>query len=174
VHRIAPARDADANASPEAPPVTGEECAPARMVDVAGKPVVARSATAEGFLHVSPGTLKALKEGTVKKGDPIPVARTAAIMAVKRTPDLIPLCHPIPITGVDVDVTVKSTGVAVTVTVRADYRTGVEMEALTAVTVALLTVWDMTKYLEKDEDGQYPHARISDVRVVEKRKGNAP
>lgn len=148
---------------PEAPGI--------RMVDVGAKPVVPREATAEGRLHLQPATFVAIREGRVPKGDVLATARVAAIMAVKKTPDVLPLCHPIPITGVTVDLTVEADAVIARVTVRADYKTGVEMEALTAVTLALLTVWDMTKGLEKDADGQYPGTRLADVRVVEKRKG---
>jgi len=147
---------------------------PLRMVDVSAKPVVPREATAEGHLRLKPETLAALREGRVPKGDVLATARVAAIQAVKKTPDVLPLCHPIPITGVDVRLTVLDESVHAEVTVRADYKTGVEMEALTAVTLALLTVWDMTKALEKDAQGQYPGTALTGVRVVEKRKGAAP
>ena len=142
-----------------------------RMVDVGAKPVVAREATAEGLLRLRPATLEAVRGNRVPKGDVLATARVAAIQAVKKTPDVLPLCHPIPITGVDVTLEVEAEGVRARVTVKADYKTGVEMEALTAVTLALLTVWDMTKALEKDELGQYPSTRLEGVRVVEKHKG---
>ncbi len=105
-----------------------------------------------------------------KKGDPFPVAEVAGILAAKRVSELIPLCHPIPLTKVDVSFRIGEDHVEARCRVVADYKTGVEMEALTGVTVALLTLWDMVKYLEKDEEGQYPTTRITEVRVVEKRK----
>ncbi|MDX1593554.1 MAG: cyclic pyranopterin monophosphate synthase MoaC [Gammaproteobacteria bacterium] len=140
------------------------------MVEVGRKPEVLRNATAEGRLLLQPGTIAEIRAGTTKKGDPIATARVAAIQAVKETPRLLPLCHPIPITGVETALTVEDDGVTATVTVSAVYRTGVEMEALTAVSTALLTVWDMTKYLEKDAGGQYPSTRIENLHVVEKVK----
>lgn len=144
--------------------------APASVVDVGGKPVVRREAIAAGDLVLSPGTLAAIREKSVKKGDPFAVAEIAGIQAAKATPTLLPLCHPIPLTAVEVRLALLDDRVSATATVRAEWRTGVEMEALAAVTVALLTVWDMTKYLEKDERGQYPATRLSNVRVVSKRK----
>jgi cyclic pyranopterin phosphate synthase len=140
------------------------------MVEVGRKPEVLRQATAEGRLLLQPGTVAVIRAGTVKKGDPVATARVAAIQAVKDTPRILPLCHPIPITGVDSEIVVDDDGVTARVSVSAVYRTGVEMEALTAVCAALLTVWDMTKYLEKDAGGQYPSTRIEGVRVIEKIK----
>lgn len=142
-----------------------------RMADVTAKPVVPREAAAEGFLRLRPETLAALRAGTGPKGDPFPVAKLAGILAAKKTPDLIPLCHPLPLTAIEVDAALEEEGVRVRATVRAEAKTGVEMEALAAVTAALLTVWDMTKALEKDETGNYPDTRIEGVRVVRKRKG---
>jgi cyclic pyranopterin phosphate synthase len=144
------------------------------MADVGGKPVVPREATAEGFVRLQAATLKALRDGTAPKGDPFPVARVAGIMAAKRTPDLVPLCHPIPLTSVEVDLSLEGNGVRGRATVKAEWKTGVEMEALAAVTAALLTVWDMTKALEKDDSGNYPHTAIEGVRVVSKTKGAPP
>ncbi len=141
------------------------------MVDVGGKPIVRREATAEGFLRLLPGTLDALRLGTAPKGDPFPVARVAGVLAAKNTPQIIPFCHPLALTGVDVDLMREAGGVRCRVTVRSDGKTGVEMEALAAVTAALLTVWDMTKMLEKDERGQYPGTTIEGVRVLNKVKG---
>ena len=145
-----------------------------RMADVTGKPVVAREARAEGFLRLTPATVAAMREGRAPKGDPFPVARVAGIMAAKNTPDLIPLCHPIPLTGIEVDLALEEAGVRVRTRVRAEYRTGVEMEALAAAAAALLTVWDMTKALEKDETGNYPATAIESIRVTSKTKGAAP
>ena len=141
------------------------------MVDITEKPVVYREATARGFIRLRKETIEAIREGRVPKGDVLNVARIAAIQAVKRTWDLLPLCHPIPITSVSVDFNVREDGVEVTVTVKATSKTGVEMEALTGASIALLTVWDMVKALEKDEEGQYPYTSIQEIKVVEKIKG---
>jgi cyclic pyranopterin phosphate synthase len=143
---------------------------PVRMVDVSGKDVVHRVATATGRIYLRRETVDAVREGRVRKGDPLTVAEVASIQAVKKTPDLIPLCHNVPIGSVDTSFTLGEAHIEARCTVTAVYRTGVEMEALTGVTVALLNIWDMVKYLEKDEDGQYPDARITDVKVTEKRK----
>ena len=142
----------------------------AEMVEVGLKPEVLRQAHAEGRLLLQPATVAEIRAGTTKKGDPIATARVAAIQAVKDTPRILPLCHPIPITGVDSEITVDDDGVTARVSVSTVYKTGVEMEALTAVAAALLTVWDMTKYLEKDAQGQYPATRIEGVHVIEKVK----
>jgi cyclic pyranopterin phosphate synthase len=141
------------------------------MVDIADKESVPRIAEAVGRITLKKETVEAIKAGKVKKGDPLAVAEVASIQAVKRTPDLIPMCHQIPITSVDASFTLGDDYVEARCIVKAVYKTGVEMEALTGVSVALLNVWDMVKYLEKDEVGQYPSTRITDIRVVEKRKG---
>jgi len=141
------------------------------MVDISPKAVVHREAEAVGRIILKPETLKAIKDGTVRKGDPLTVAEVAAIQAVKRTAELIPLCHPIPIMGIDLNFTLGEDYVDVRCRVKAEYKTGVEMEALIGVAVALLTIWDMVKYLEKDERGQYPHTSIVNIKVVEKLKG---
>jgi len=143
---------------------------PVRMVDVSGKDVVQRTATATGRIVLRRETVEAVERGTVRKGDPLAVAEVASIQAVKKTPDLIPLCHNVPIGSVDTSFKIGDTFIEARCRVTAVYRTGVEMEALTGVAVALLSIWDMVKYLEKDEDGQYPDARITDVRVIEKWK----
>ena len=143
---------------------------PVHMVDVSGKDVVHRTATATGRIVLRRETVDAVREGRVRKGDPLAVAEVASIQAVKKTPDLIPLCHNLPIGSVDTSFKLGDSYIEARCRVTAVYRTGVEMEALTGVTVALLNIWDMVKYLEKDEDGQYPDARIIDVRVTEKRK----
>jgi len=144
------------------------------MVDITGKPPVYREAVAKGRIRLKPSTIRLIKEGRVEKGDVGSVARIAAILAVKKTPEIVPLCHPIPITGVDVMVGLDESIVEVEVRVRTTAKTGVEMEALTGVTAALLAVWDMVKKYEKDEAGQYPYTRIEDVRVVGKVKGRPP
>ncbi|MEZ0346393.1 MAG: cyclic pyranopterin monophosphate synthase MoaC [Infirmifilum sp.] len=141
-----------------------------RMIDITEKPEVYREATARGFIRLKKETVEAIREGKVPKGDVLNVARVAAILAVKRNWEILPLCHPIPITSVNVDFNFESDGVEAIVTVKTTARTGVEMEALTGVSVALLTVWDMVKALEKDERGQYPTTSIENIKVVEKLK----
>ncbi len=140
------------------------------MVDITDKPTVHRTATATGLIRLKESTVEAIRAGQVKKGDVLTVARLSAIMAVKDTPRLIPLCHPIPITGLDVDFEIEPGAVRATVTVTSVGRTGVEMEALAGVSVALLNVWDMVKYLEKDETGNYPSTEIEEILVVKKHK----
>jgi cyclic pyranopterin phosphate synthase len=135
----------------------------ARMVDVSAKEVTARAATASGRVLLSPAAVAALRDGTVPKGDALAVARIAGIQGAKRTPDLIPLCHPIGLHSVAVELSVADDGVRITATTRTADRTGVEMEALTAVSVALALI-DMIKAVD-------PAAVISDVRVEEKTGG---
>ncbi len=141
-----------------------------RMVDISGKEIIHREAEAEGVIRLRGETVEAIKDGRVKKGDPLRAAEVACVMAVKKTPEIIPLCHPVPITSVKTEFEFGANSVMARCRVTADYRTGVEMEALAGVTAALLTIWDMVKYMEKDENGQYPLTSITDVRVVEKRK----
>ena len=136
----------------------------ARMVDVSGKEISARTARATGRVLVSAEVVALLRGGGVPKGDAIAVARIAGIQAAKRTPDLVPLCHPIAIHGVEVDLVVGDADVAITATVRTADRTGVEMEALTCVAVAGLALIDMVKAVD-------PAAVITDVRVEEKTGG---
>jgi cyclic pyranopterin phosphate synthase len=121
----------------------------ARMVDVSAKAATAREATASGRITMSAEAATAIRDGAVKKGDVLAVARVAGIMAAKRTADLIPLCHPLPLSGATLDLVVEEDGVTATATVRTTHRTGVEMEAMTAVSVALLTVYDMAKALDR-------------------------
>jgi cyclic pyranopterin phosphate synthase len=144
---------------------------PFGMVDIADKESVPRTAEAAGRIMLKKETLEAIRAGKVKKGDPLAVAEVACIQAVKKTPELIPMCHQIPISSVDASFTLAADHVEARCRVNAVYKTGVEMEALTGVSVALLNIWDMVKYMEKDEAGQYPTAKITDIRVVEKRKG---
>ncbi|MFF0870131.1 cyclic pyranopterin monophosphate synthase MoaC [Nonomuraea sp. NPDC003560] len=138
-----------------------DETGAARMVDVSAKDVSARSATASGRVLLSSDVVALLRSGEVPKGDALGVARIAGIMGAKRTPDLVPLCHPIALHGVKVVLDVEDWGVAITARVRTADRTGVEMEALTAVTVAALALIDMVKAVD-------PAAVITDVRVEEK------
>jgi len=126
-----------------------DERGAARMVDVSAKDVTSREATAECFVRMAATTVAAIRENSLKKGDALQVARIAAIMATKRTPELIPLTHPLPITGVDVDLDVQDDGVRIEVTARVSGRTGVEIEALTAAAVAGVTLIDMVKSMER-------------------------
>jgi len=141
------------------------------MVDIGEKKAVPRTAEAAGRIALKKETIAAIKAGRIRKGDPLAVAEVAAIQAVKRTPDLIPMCHQIPLSSVDASFTLGDDYVEARCRVSAVYKTGVEMEALTGVSVALLNIWDMVKYLEKDAAGQYPGTRIAEIRVVEKVKG---
>lgn len=141
------------------------------MVDVTEKPVIHRRAKAVGKILLSPNTMAEIKAGRIKKGDPLQVAEVAAMNAAKQTHLLIPHCHQIPLDTVGVDFQLSEDAVEARCLVRAQARTGVEMEALVGVSTALNTVWDMVKYLEKDEGGQYPNTRITDIRVVRKEKG---
>jgi cyclic pyranopterin phosphate synthase len=143
-----------------------DESGAARMVDVSGKDVTARTATASGRVLVSAEVVRLLRAGGVPKGDAIAVARIAGIQAAKRTPDLVPLCHPIAVHGVDVALQVDDDSVAISATVRTADRTGVEMEALTCVAVAGLALIDMVKAVD-------PSATITDVRVERKTGGSS-
>ena len=145
----------------------------AKMVDISKKPDVPRRAVASGEILLRPATIRAIRAGRVEKGDPIRTAEVAALQAMKRVWEVLPHTHPIPITGAAAEFAVKRDRVVVTCEVSATYKTGVEMEALYGVAVALLTVWDMVKSLEKDDAGQYPRTRIAGVRVVSKEKGAA-
>jgi cyclic pyranopterin phosphate synthase len=143
-----------------------DETGQARMVDVSGKDVTARTARASGRVLLSAEAVAALRSGQVPKGDALAVARIAGIQGAKKTPDLIPLCHPIGLHGVTVGLTVTDEGVDITATTRTADRTGVEMEALTSVTVAALALIDMVKAID-------PAAVITDVRVDEKAGGKS-
>ena len=136
------------------------------MVDVGGKPVTDRVGVASGYIRMEPSTLKAIQQNTLNKGDVIPVARVAGIQAAKRTAELIPLCHPLPLSDIQVRVSVDEAlpGLRVEGTVRTTARTGVEMEALTAVAVSLLTIYDMAKAVDRT-------MTISEIRLREKRGG---
>jgi cyclic pyranopterin phosphate synthase len=135
----------------------------AAMVDVSEKPVVRREALAEGFVVLRPETLAAIFAGGVPKGDVLAVARVAGIQAAKRTAELVPLCHQLPLTKVAVDFEARPEGISIAARVRTDAKTGVEMEALTAVSVAALTIYDMVKAIDKE-------MVIGPIRLVEKRK----
>jgi cyclic pyranopterin monophosphate synthase len=135
----------------------------ANMVDVGEKPECRRTAVAEGFIYLQNETLQMIRENTVKKGDVLSIAEIAGIMAAKKTPELIPLCHQINLNKVEVRAIIHGTGVRITATAKCTGKTGVEMEALTAVSIGLLTIYDMCKAVDKT-------MKISDIVLLEKRK----
>lgn len=141
-----------------------------KMVEISQKRDVARTAKASGRIYLKKETIKLIREGRLEKGNVLTTAQVAATLAVKRTPDLIPLCHLIMITGVEVDFRFHEDYIEVLLEARTVGKTGIEMEAVTGVSIALLTIWDMVKVVEKDDKGQYPVTRISDIRVTEKIK----
>jgi len=132
--------------------------------------MVRREAIARGFIRLKPETVRRIREGRVEKGDPLQVARLGGINAVKFTPLLLPLCHQLKIDNVSIEARLMDDGVEVVARVKAFERTGVEMEALTAASIALLNIWDAVKAYEKDERGQYPETEITGIRVLEKLK----
>jgi cyclic pyranopterin phosphate synthase len=141
------------------------------MVDISKKTNVFREATARGEITLKDQTLQLIKENKLEKGDVFNIAKVAGILAAKKTSEIIPLCHPLDLTNVDIKFTIeKNHRVAVETTIKSYGKTGVEMEALTAVSVALLTVWDMTKQYEKDRNGQYPSTFINNIKVLRKVK----
>ncbi len=143
-----------------------DETGAARMVDVAGKAVTVREAVATGRITMSAEAAAAIRAGAVKKGDVLATARIAGIMAAKRTAELIPLCHPLPLTKVTIDLAPDETGVTVTATAATEAQTGVEMEALTAASVALLTLYDMAKALDKA-------MVLGEIRLLSKKGGKS-
>lgn len=145
-----------------------DESGQARMVDVSEKPDTVRTAVARGEIHLRPETLALIQAGLLKKGDVLSVARIAGVLAAKKTAELIPLCHPIPIehAAVDLQIDLSLPGVVITATLKTTAKTGIEMEALTAVSIAALTVYDMVKAVEKT-------ARIQNIRLVEKHGGRS-
>ncbi|HJQ23806.1 MAG TPA: cyclic pyranopterin monophosphate synthase MoaC [Blastocatellia bacterium] len=138
----------------------------ARMVDVGDKPVTSRTAVASGFVRMAAATVQAIREHRTPKGEPLEVARLAGIMAAKRTSELIPLCHPLPLTHADVQLEVGDDGIKITATARTDGKTGVEMEALTAAAAAALTIYDMCKAIDKAME-------ITDIRLEAKTGGRS-
>jgi cyclic pyranopterin monophosphate synthase len=140
----------------------------ARMVDVGGKEVTERVATAQGSVLMQPATIALIRQGSIKKGDVLSVARLAGIMGAKRTPDLIPLCHPLSLSSVTVDLSVDEArnAIDITATCKLSGKTGVEMEALTAVSIAALTVYDMCKAVDKS-------MRLTDIRLTHKSGGKS-
>jgi len=143
-----------------------DEGGAARMVDVSAKPDTRREAIAEGRILVGPAALEAIRAGSVKKGDVLAIARVAGIMAAKKTAELIPLCHPLPISGLTLDLVIEADGVRATASVVTTHNTGVEMEAMTAVSTALLTVYDMAKALDRG-------MRIEGIRLLSKTGGKS-
>ena len=141
------------------------------MIDITEKPVVRRMAQASGRIILSSKGIAEIKAGRIKKGDPLQVAEIAAINAAKQTHLLIPHCHQIPLDSVSLQFKINDDSVEASCTVRAQARTGVEMEAIIGVSMALNTLWDMVKYIEKDSKGQYPNTSITDIRVLTKKKG---
>jgi cyclic pyranopterin phosphate synthase len=141
-----------------------------RMVDVGDKAEVGRTAVAQGEIKLKTSTIEKLKTGKLEKGDSFSAGNLAGILGAKKTPELLPLCHPIPIDKISISFEINCDIIRCTCRVKAKAKTGVEMEALVGVTTALLTLWDMTKKLEKDEKGQYPTTCITNIRVIEKEK----
>ena len=140
------------------------------MVDISDKGDVVRIAVAEGMIKLKKETVRAIRESRVPKGDVLNTATVAGILAVKKTPSLIPMCHPIPITNVKFDFEIGEDEIKAICEVKSIGKTGVEMEALVGVTNALLTIWDMVKSLEKDESGNYPETVVKEIRVIRKEK----
>jgi cyclic pyranopterin phosphate synthase len=141
-----------------------------RMVDISEKIDSLRIAVAEGKIRLRKETVKAILENRLAKGNVLATAVVAATLAVKKTPELIPMCHPIPLSQVEVDFEIQDDEIKAICKVKSTGKTGIEMEALTGVSVALLTIWDMVKSMEKDESGNYPSTKISDIKVVFKEK----
>ncbi len=141
------------------------------MVDISSKPEVFREASATGTIRLKAKTMQLIKNGKIAKGDPIHTAKIAGVLAAKNTSALIPLCHPIQLTNVQVDIAFENKNLLrVSTTVKTKAQTGVEMEALTAATTSLLTIWDMVKQYEKNAKGQYFSTAIEDIRVTKKIK----
>jgi len=141
------------------------------MADITLKKEVLRQAVALGTIRLKPSTISRIRKGRIAKGDPIAAAEVAAVLAAKNTPQTLPFCHPIPITNVTSEAKIGSSSITVQSTVKTTAKTGVEMEALSATSTYLLTLWDMVKQYEKDSQGQYPDTRIADVKVLSKSKG---
>ncbi len=146
------------------------------MIDISEKKIILRDAMATGTIHLKMDTVKKITGREVKKGDVIETAKIAGTMAVKNTSANIPYCHPIPVSAIDFEFKINEDNIESSCHVRAIYRTGVEMEAINGVLTSLLTIWDMVKYLEKDDTGNYPETSIYNVHVIYKKKEeiNAP
>ncbi len=144
------------------------------MVDITGKSSLLREAEARGRIELSPGTIDRIRANQIRKGDPLLVAEIAGMNAAKGTCLLIPHCHQIPLNNIEFNFSLEDNFIDVRCVVRAEAMTGVEMEAVVGISIALSTIWDMVKYLEKDEGGQYPHTSISDIKVIKKIKKPVP
>ena len=141
------------------------------MVDVSGKAEISRVSKATGTIKLKTETVNLIREGKIAKGNPLDTAKIAGVLAAKKTSELVPLCHPLPLTSVEVEAKIlDKTTVEVTAIVKTKAQTGVEMEALAATSVGLLTIWDMVKQYEKDANGQYPTTVIENIHVVRKLK----
>ncbi len=143
------------------------------MIDISEKDIVRRYAKASGRIYLKKETIETISNGKVKKGDVFTSAKIAGMEGAKDAWNRLPYCHQIPLEGVDIDIELLEDSVKATCVVIAQWKTGVEMDALSGVTSALLTVWDMVKYIEKDDSGNYPETRITDVKVETKVKGHA-
>jgi cyclic pyranopterin phosphate synthase len=142
-----------------------------KMVNISAKKDTRRVAIARGEIVLRESTIKTIINGKIEKGDALRTAEVAGILALKRTHEIVPLCHPIQITSAEIKFFIQKEKILAECKVEAIYKTGVEMEALVGVTTALLTIWDMVKYLEKDRSGNYPTTRVREIEVVKKRKG---
>ncbi|OUJ18812.1 Molybdenum cofactor biosynthesis enzyme MoaC [Methanonatronarchaeum thermophilum] len=142
----------------------------ASMVDISNKTNVKRTATAEGEIKLKKTTIEAIKNKEIEKGNVLNTARIAGIQAIKKTPENIPLCHPIPITGIDIDFKTKKDKIKTIVTVKTIGKTGVEMEAVNGATTTLLTILDMVKSAEKNKHGEYPTTKIENIKITKKTK----
>ncbi len=140
------------------------------MVDITTKEETYREAEAVGRIRLRRETIERIKRGEVRKGDVITTAKIAGILAAKRTPEIIPLTHQIPLTSVQIDIEIRETEIEARAKIKTTYKTGVEIEALTAIATTLITLWDMVKEYEKDKDGQYPHTSIEEIRIERKIK----
>jgi cyclic pyranopterin phosphate synthase len=140
------------------------------MVEVGEKPLQIRKAIAKGEIYLQNKTIEMIINDKIKKGNVLTTAQIAGIQAVKKTSDLIPLCHPLNVSGIELDFSVKESKIIAECLVKLNGQTGVEMEAITGVSVALLTIWDMVKSVEKDDAGQYPNTKISNIEVIKKEK----
>ncbi len=140
------------------------------MIDIHDKPIIYREALAIGEIELRLKTLDLIRANRIEKGDPLQIAKIAGIQGAKQTSTLMPLCHPLPLESVQIETKLLKQGIRVSAKVLATSKTGVEMEALTAVSAALLSIWDVTKKYEKDDDGQYPHTMIGNIKVQHKVK----
>ncbi|MGQ9479240.1 MAG: cyclic pyranopterin monophosphate synthase MoaC [Thermoproteota archaeon] len=140
------------------------------MIDITSKKTSRRTAVARGRIRLRSETLAAIRSGRISKGDVFSVAKVSGILAAKKTSELIPGCHPIPITHIAIDFQMEGSTIVATCRVSSESKTGVEMEALTSVSIALLTVWDMVKEMEKDDNGQYPYTAVESIIVERKVK----